>query len=60
MWPLLLIRYPINEWHMTNFVVRNRQQKETCYNKIVLCAQNIDTILGSFVIYTIGRAYTIT
>ena len=29
--------------------------KKTCYDKITLCAQNIDTILGS-IIYKIGRA----
>jgi hypothetical protein len=34
-------------WYMASLVVKNEQQKGTCFNEIGLCAQNIDIILGS-------------
>ena len=37
----------IFEWYMARFIVKNGRQKDTCYNEIGLCAQNIGTILYS-------------
>ena len=39
---------------MARLVVKNGHPKDMCHNEIRLCAQNIDTILGSVVNITIG------
>lgn len=41
-----------------NAVVEDKHQNDTCYDEIELCAQNIDTIVGS-VGNTIERACVI-
>ena len=41
-------------------VVKNEHQNDTSYDEIEVCAQNIDTILGSIANITIGRAFMIT
>ena len=41
-------------------VVKNEHQNDTFYDEIEVCAQNIDTILGSTANITIGRAFMIT
>lgn len=51
---------PIFAGHMAWFIVLNGHQKDIFYNGVGVCAQNIDTILGSIVNITIGRAYAIT
>jgi hypothetical protein len=43
---------------MTRLVVVNGHQKDNCYNKNGLCAQNMAFILGSVVNITIGREPT--
>jgi hypothetical protein len=43
---------------MARLVVNISYQKDTCNNEIGLCAQNIDTVVGSKV-STIGRACVI-
>ena len=64
MWALCvtpLNQTPIFEWYMARFRVKNGHQKDTCYDEIELCAQNIDTILGSIVNMSIGsQAYVTT
>lgn len=56
----LLKRMPSIEWNMTKLVVlENGHQKNTCYNKITLCVESVDTILDS-IINTIAKAYAIT
>ena len=52
----LLIQKPLVEWYMGRLVITNRHKNHTCYEEIGQCAQNIDTILGSIVNITIGRA----
>lgn len=47
------------KWHMTWLVLKYGHQKDMCYDETGLCAQSIDTILGSMV-NTIGRAYMLT
>lgn len=39
---------------MARLVVNNKDQKDTCYDEIGLCAPDIDMLLGSFA-STIGR-----
>jgi hypothetical protein len=43
---------------MARFVVKNGHKKDTCFDEVGLCAQNIDTILDS-IVNTIGRVYVI-
>jgi hypothetical protein len=50
----LLNQMPKFELYMARLVVKNGHPKDMCHNKIRLCAQNIDTILGSIVSITIG------
>lgn len=45
---------------MAGLVVKNRHPKDTCHDEIQVCAQNIDTILGSVVHITIRRIYVTT
>ena len=45
---------------MARLVVKNGHDKDSCYDDIELCAQNILTILGSILNITIGRAFVIT
>lgn len=45
---------------MARFVVENGHQHEICFNETILCAQNIDTNLGSIVNTTCRRANVIT
>ena len=52
----LLIQTPIFEWYMARLVITNGHANHACYKEIGQCAQNIDTILGSIVNITIGRA----
>ena len=40
---------PIFEWYMTKPVLENGHQNDICYDEIGLCAQYIDTIVGSIV-----------
>lgn len=35
------------EWVCGRLVVNNEHQKDMCYEEIGLCAQKLDTILGS-------------
>ena len=42
MWALLLKRTPMLAWHG----MQNGPQKNTCYDEIGLCYQNIDVIMG--------------
>ena len=46
-------RMPTFAWYMARFIVKNGHHKDMCYDEIGLCAQNIDTFLGS-IINTIG------
>lgn len=47
--------------YMAWLVVKNGDQKDTCYDEIRLCAQeSVDTFLGSILNFTIGKAYVIT
>ena len=55
----LLNQTPKCEWYMTMLLVMNVNQIDICYDEIGLCAQNIDTILGSR-INTIGSTCVIT
>lgn len=56
---------PTFEWHMTKFVVQNRQMKYQLTELELTCIQsntyieNLLTILGSIVNITIGSAYVI-
>ena len=50
---------PIFEQYMARLIVKNGHQKDTCYNEIALCAQNLDAVLGS-IFNTIWRDYVIT
>ena len=43
-------------WYISRLVVKNGCQNNMCYNWIGLCAQKIETILGSIVNVAIGRA----
>ena len=45
---------------MARLVVKNGHDKDSCYDDIELCAQDILTILGSILNITIGRAFVIT
>ena len=47
--------------YMAWLVVKNGDQKDTCYDEISLCDQkSVDTVLGSILNFTIGKAYVIT
>jgi hypothetical protein len=41
---------------MAKFVVKKGQQNDMCHNEIELCAQNLDSIVGS-ILNTIGRTH---
>ena len=43
---------------MARLVVKNGHQKDSCHYESGLCAQSIDTILGS-IVNTIGKANVI-
>ena len=45
-------------WHTIRLVVKNNHQNIMCYNEFGLCAQNMNTILGSLV-STIERRHLI-
>jgi hypothetical protein len=57
---ILLNQIQIFERYMAKLVIKNEHQKDTCHNKIGLCAQNLDTILSSIVSIATGRTYVIT
>jgi hypothetical protein len=46
-------------WYVAWLVSKNVHEKDMCYYEIGLCAQNIDTILGS-IVNTFETAYMIT
>ena len=55
----LLNQTPLFEWYIARLVLENRHSKDTCHNDIGLCAQNIDTFLGS-IVNTFVRVYVFT
>ena len=50
----LLNQMPIFEVYMARLIVKNGHPKDMRHHEIQLCAQNIDTIVGSVVNITIG------
>ena len=56
----LLSWIPKIEWYMARPGVKKRHQKDMWHDEIGLCAQYLDTILGSIVNVTIARAYVTT
>ena len=51
-----LIQTSIFEWYLARLVITKGHKSHTCYEEIGQCAQNVDTILGSIVNFTTGRA----
>lgn len=43
-----------------SYVVQNRHQKDTWYDDIVICAQDLETILGAIMNLSIERVYVIS
>ena len=59
MWSLSIIGCLYFEGYMARLIVKNKHQKDLCFDKIGLCAHNTDALPGPSIIYTIERTYNV-